>query len=62
MSLSDQQLRDIVDIVFMRYDTDSSGTLDRKEVQVLIADIFTQLDMERLVDPNEIDKFIDSID
>jgi Ca2+-binding EF-hand superfamily protein len=51
MSLSDQQLRDIVDIVFMRYDADSSGALDRKEVQVLITDVFTQLDMERLADP-----------
>lgn len=27
-----------------------------------MADVFTQLDMHRLADPNEIDKFINSID
>lgn len=62
MSLSDQQLRDIVDVVFLRYDADNSGALDRNEVRVLISDVFTQLDMARLADPNEIDKFITSID
>jgi Ca2+-binding EF-hand superfamily protein len=59
MSLSDQQLREIVDVVFGRYDTDNNGTLDRNEVKVLISDVFTQLDMARLADPQEIDKFID---
>jgi hypothetical protein len=59
MSLSDQQLREIVDVVFGRYDTDNNGTLDRNEVKVLISDVFTQLDMARLADSQEIDKFID---
>lgn len=62
MSLSDAQLREIVDVVFMRYDADNSGALDREEVKILIADVFTQLDMHRLADPKEIDKFINSID
>lgn len=55
-------MRDIVDVVFVRYDTDNSGALDRNEVKVLISDVFTQLDMSRLADPKEIDKFIDEID
>ncbi len=59
MSLSDQQLRDIVDVVFLRYDTDNNNSLDRNEVQKLITDVFTQLDMKRLADATEIDKFID---
>lgn len=62
MSLSDEQLRQIVDVVFVRYDNDNSGALDREEVKRLVADVFTQLDMHRLADPNEIDKFINSID
>jgi Ca2+-binding EF-hand superfamily protein len=62
MSISDQQIRDIVDVVFMRYDKDSSGTLDRDEVQVLINDVFSQLEMHKLADPLEIGKFIDQID
>ena len=62
MSLSDQQLRQIVDVVFERYDADNSGSLDREEVKAVIADVFTQLDMTRLADPKEIDKFISPID
>ena len=62
MSLSDQEQRQIVDVVLVRYDTDNSGAVDREEVKDLIADVFTQLDMARLADPKEINKFISSID
>ena len=38
MSVSDQDLRNAVDAVFAKYDTDNSGSLDPKEVHNLIND------------------------
>jgi hypothetical protein len=47
MSYNDQQLRDAVDAVFGKYDTDKSNSLDASEVFNLIKDALKSINSNR---------------
>jgi hypothetical protein len=49
MSYNDQQLREAVDAVFGKYDTDNSNTLSQNEVHSLINDAFKHMNENRQV-------------
>jgi hypothetical protein len=49
MSYSDQQLRDAVDAVFNKYDTDKSNSLDANEVCNLINDALAHMKSNKKV-------------
>jgi hypothetical protein len=46
---SDDQLRQAIDGIFEKYDTDRSGTLEGKEVFNLINDAFKSLNRDKQV-------------
>ena len=62
MSYSDQQLRDAVDAVFNKYDTDKSNSLDANEVYNLINDALTHMKSNRKVTQAEVNQFITAVD
>ena len=59
---SDDQLRQAIDAIFSKYDTDKSGTLEGNEIYNLINDAFKSLGRNRTVQPTEVDQFIKAID
>ena len=62
MSYSDDQLRQAVDAVFAKYDSDNSGTLDSNEVANLINDALKHMGHARQVNQAEINQFIKAVD
>ena len=62
MSYNDQQLRDAVDAVFGKYDTDKSNSLDANEVYNLINDALTHMKSNRKVTQAEVNQFIAAVD
>lgn len=62
MSYSDQQLREAVDAVFHKYDTDSSQSLDASEVLNLINDALGHMKSNRKVTQQEVNQFIAAVD
>jgi Ca2+-binding EF-hand superfamily protein len=59
---TDDQLRQAIDAIFSKYDTDKSGTLEGNEIYNLINDAFKSLGRNRQVQPQEVDQFIKAID
>ena len=59
---TDDQLRQAIDAIFNKYDTDKSGTLEGNEIYNLINDAFKSLGRNRQVQPQEVDQFIKAID
>ena len=59
---TDEQLRQSIEGIFIKYDTDKSGTLEGNEIVTLINDLFKNLGRNRSVRPEEVDKFIKVID
>ena len=59
---SDDQLRQAIDAIFSKYDTDKSGTLEENEIFNLISDAFKSLGRNRDVTPQEVNQFIIAID
>ena len=59
---TDDQLRQAIDSIFNKYDTDKSGTLEDKEVFNLISDAFKSLGRNREVTQQEVNQFITAID
>lgn len=59
---SDEQLRQAIDAIFNKYDTDKSGTLEEEEIFNLIRDAFKSLGRNREVSPQEVNQFITAID
>ena len=59
---SDDQLRQAIDAIFNKYDTDKSGTLEGNEIFNLINDAFKSLGRTRQVTQQEVQQFIGAID
>lgn len=59
---TDDQLRQAIDAIFSKYDTDKSGTLEENEVFNLINDAFKSLGRNRDVSQQEVNQFISTID
>lgn len=59
---SDDQLRQAIDAIFNKYDTDKSGTLQGSEIFSLISDAFKSLGRNRQVKEEEVTQFIKAID
>jgi Ca2+-binding EF-hand superfamily protein len=62
MSYSDQQLRDAVDAVFKKYDTDNSNSLESTEVFNLINDALSHMKANRQVSQAEVNGFVQAVD
>ena len=59
---SDDQLRQAIDAIFNKYDTDQSGTLEDNEIFNLINDAFKSLGRNRNVSKQQVLQFINAID
>jgi Ca2+-binding EF-hand superfamily protein len=59
---SEDQLRQAIDAVFNKYDTDKSNTLDNSELKNVIRDTFGQLGAHREVTDEDIKKFLGAVD
>lgn len=59
---TDDQLRQAIDAIFNKYDTDRSGTLEGNEVYNLISDAFKSLGRNKEVSEQEVQQFITAID
>lgn len=59
---TDDQLRQAIDAIFNKYDTDHSGTLEQNEIFQLINDAFKSLGRNREVSVQEVNQFISAID
>jgi len=59
---SDDQLRQAIDAIFNKYDSDKSGTLEGSEIYSLISDAFKSLGRNRQVKEEEVNQFIKAID
>ena len=62
MSYNDQQLRDAVDAVFKKYDSDNSGTLESTEVFNLINDALAHMNAKRTISKEEVEQFVKAVD
>ncbi len=62
MSYTDQQLRDAVDAVFGKYDSDNSQSLDASEVTNLINDALKHMKSTRQVSNAEVQQFVAAVD
>lgn len=59
---SDEQLRQAIDAVFVKYDADKNNTLDYGELKNVISDAFKQLGATRNVTDNDVKKFVGAVD
>lgn len=59
---TDDQLKQAIDAIFNKYDTDRSGTLEENEIYNLINDAFKSLGRQREVTQQEVKQFIGAID
>ena len=59
---TDHQLRQAIDGIFDKYDSDKSGTLEQNEIFSLITDAFKGLDRNRQVTKEDVVRFIKAID
>ena len=62
MSISDEKLREAVDAVFNKYDTDGNNSLDCNEVHCLINDALAHMKAGRQVSQAEVNQFIKAVD
>lgn len=59
---TDQQLRDAIDKIFIKYDTDKSNTLEFNEVRSIIVDAFSNLNNNKKVSDDDVKKFMQAVD
>ncbi len=59
---SDDQLKQAIDGIFDKYDTDKSGTLEDGEVLTLINDAFKSLGRGKEVSQTDVKQFVNAID
>ena len=59
---NDDQLKQAIDAIFNKYDTDKSGTLEGEEVFKLISDAFKSLGRSKDVEKQEVNQFVNAID
>ena len=62
MSYSDEQLRQAVDAVFDKFDTDKSNSLDEQETMNLINAALGQMNACRQLSQAEVKQFIGAVD
>ena len=62
MSISDAKLREAVDAMFAKYETDGNQSLDYQEGHNLINDALTHMNIGRQVSPAEVKQFIMAVD
>jgi Ca2+-binding EF-hand superfamily protein len=62
MSYTEQQLKDAVDAVFVKYDSDHNDSLDAKEVFSLINDALSHIKSGKTVSEAEVKQFIAAAD
>ncbi len=62
MVYTDDQLRQAVDAVFGKYDTDKSNTLEATEVFNLINDALKHMNANRQVTQPEVNQFVQAVD
>ena len=62
MSYTDQQIRQAVDAVFDKFDTDKNGSLDKNETMNLINAALGQMNAGRQVSQQEVDQFMSAVD
>ncbi len=61
-NISLKDLQNAVNLVFDSYDTDRNGYLDCQEVSFLINDALKHMNQKKKVSPEEVEKFVTSID
>jgi hypothetical protein len=61
-SLQDEMLKNYIDTIFNRYDTDKNGTLDAREMTFFFNDLFQALQINVVVDDRQSLEAIKSID
>jgi Ca2+-binding EF-hand superfamily protein len=61
-SLQDEMLRNYIESVFNRYDTDRNGTLDSKEMTSFFNDLFRNLNINTIITEQQSLEAIKSID
>jgi Ca2+-binding EF-hand superfamily protein len=54
---TDQQLQDVINAVFSRYDTDKNDSLDFGEMKNLITDAFSKLNQSRQISDEDVKRF-----
>lgn len=59
---SEQQIRQAIETIFLKYDIDKSGTLDFTEVKTVINDAFRNSGCPRNITEDDIKKFVCSVD
>jgi len=59
---SEEQIQAMIDMIYEKYDSDNSGSLDLEEIERLMNDIYTKLGKSQRASDQEIRFFIRSID
>lgn len=59
---SDQQLKQAINGIFDKYDTDRSGTLEVGEIEKLITDVFKSLGKAKNANQDDVSNFVAAID
>lgn len=62
MSISDNQLRQYIDMIFSKYDRDNSGSLDARELAGFFNDLFAMMKYNMVVNDAQAMQAIRSID
>ena len=62
MSLGDQDIQDLVDTVFIRFDKDGSGDLDQKEVHAFMTEVMKDSNCGKPVPQHQVRLFIREFD
>lgn len=61
-NLLDQKLKSSIDALFEKYDADDSWKLDSEEIKNLVLDAFKQLGVKRMIQDEDIKRFIQAVD
>lgn len=61
-TLTEGQLKQAIQAIFIQYDQDQSGTLEGTEISKLINDVFIRMGKAREIQQQDIDQFLNGID
>lgn len=59
---TDRQLHEAIDMIFSKYDTDKSNTLDFQEVKQIVVDTFKSSGDTRRITDEDVRKFVGEVD
>lgn len=57
-----ERLNNAIDVVFSKYDTNKSNTLEHHELKVVLKDVFAKLKLKKEVSDEDVDKMIKAYD